>query len=80
MCKRTKHKYHSTQAQKSEAHYQTNEGPDKGENKAKPKPNHRIFTEHRHARRQEAQRSMLTKDGLIRSPSGLAHLAPTLVG
>jgi len=35
MCKRTKHKYHSTQAQKSEAHYQTNQGPDKEENKAK---------------------------------------------
>ena len=35
MCKRTKHKYHSTQAQRSKAHYQTNQGPDKEENKAK---------------------------------------------
>ena len=35
MCKITKHKYHSTQAQRSEAHYQTNQGPNKEENKAK---------------------------------------------
>ena len=27
MCKRTKHKNHSTQAQRTEAHYQAKQGP-----------------------------------------------------
>ena len=29
MCKRTKHKYHSTQAQRREAHNQAKQGPNK---------------------------------------------------
>jgi hypothetical protein len=64
---------------KSEALYQTNQGPDKGKNKAKPKPNHHIFTKHRHGPSQEAQRSTPTKDGLIWSRSGCGRIATELI-
>jgi hypothetical protein len=40
MCKRTKHKYHSTQVQWREAHNQAKQGPKEVENKAKPKSKH----------------------------------------
>jgi hypothetical protein len=48
MCKRTKHKYHSTQAQWREAHNQAKQGPKEVENKVKPKSKHLNCTEYHH--------------------------------
>jgi hypothetical protein len=37
MCKEMEHKHHSTQAQRERPNHQTIQGPNKEENKAKPK-------------------------------------------
>jgi len=49
ICKEMEHKHHSTQAQRERPNYWTIQGPDKEENKAKPKLNHCIFAEYRHS-------------------------------
>ena len=49
MCKEMGHKHHSTQAQRERPNHQTIQGPDKEENKAKPKLNRCIFVEYCHS-------------------------------
>jgi hypothetical protein len=65
MCKKTKHKYHSTQAQWRQAHNQAEQGLKVVENRTKPKSKHLNCVGHHHGPGPDDHRRQPNEDGLI---------------
>jgi hypothetical protein len=65
MCKKTKHKYHSTQVQWRQAHNQAKQGLKEVENNAKPKSKHINCMGHHHRPGLDDHRRHPNEDGLI---------------